>query len=639
MSKYRTALLVKFLRERIGLQWQAMHEMRSLRDYDASLLKRVEGDKLHPTPETLENIMKAIDLPLDDFVYSFLEGQPMWVYIECDKLTQALDMDDTAAAEPILTYLEGLPGFESGVLRQFILSKRARLWELLGKTADQIFLLIADGMAETFENFTEEALAGSILVLEEPELMHTKARVYAREGDAGSAIRILEHMVSSLGKLPNTDREKERQYAGVLLSLSNCLIETGDYEKVLEICDQGEEYSASRKHGQLNPEFEFNKAVALRGLKRLDECAEPLKHAYFGYILLGEHNRAKAALFVSKEDFGINFKIFGADSMEASRQFRIPYSRGEPVGCCSLGTMIKALRKRAGLSLHQLSCGICSVPTLKRIENDECHSSIFTLEAIMQRLGRDINLYNHFFLSKEDFIATQLRDRINTMIIERNYAGASKLLKEFETMENVKRHNVLRQFVETVKAIIFANEQSGPHPDFPDMLMKALKITCPQFEESDIDNYHLTFNEIVIIIQYAGYLGDTGDSSRSAEIYERLRRNLNGKYVDEVEKAKTYSTVLFNCSTSLGRAGKRRESQGSILECDQFERTRRRLIELPGLAFNKGYNMLMTGEKAESLAYFAQAYYGASMFSKYGQSADMGIIRKVVEDHFGIIFD
>jgi len=301
--------------------------------------------------------------------------------------------------------------------------------------------------------------------------MHTQSRILAKAGNYYDAIRILEQLISSLIKLPEADREKERQFAPVLLTLSTCLLEVGNYDRVLEVSNLGAEYSAARKQGQLNPDFEFCIALALQGLNRPSECRIPLQHAYFGFMLLGKYNQANEVLYQAREVFGINYDIHRVDEIDFSHQLRIPYNRGEPVDCDSLGSMIRALRKRAGLSLEQLCNGICSKPTLLRIEKDESHCSVFTLEALMQRLGRDISLYKNFFLSKEDFLVFQLRDRINTLLMERRYPDALILFHEFTSMQNSNRHSVLQQFAKMTNAVLHDASCALPNPDFPSMLL------------------------------------------------------------------------------------------------------------------------------------------------------------------------
>jgi len=462
--------------------------------------------------------------------------------------------------------------------------------------------------------------------------------VLANEGDHAAAIRIIESIISGLIDLPRANRDKERQYAPLLLSLSSFLIHTGEYDRALEACELGAEYSAIRKHGQLNPEFELNKAYALHGLNRLDECRASLQHAYFGNMLLRESEKAKEIITRARVCFGIEFDLYGANKLNFEHQPKIPSNRGSPVICNSFGTMIGISRTKLNLSLEQLSRGICNKTTLMRIEQNEVQGSIFTLETIMQRLGRDMNLYNNYFLSKEDFIAIQLRDEINVQFDKRDFENAKIILDVLETMKAFLLHNVNVQFVKMAKALLFASNHTEPHPEFLNMLVDALKLTCPDFNECDIEEYYLTFNEIALINQYAAYFGDTGDPSRASKIYGQLYRNVVGKYNDEVEAARVYSIVMFNYSMSLGREGRYDEALSVINEAENFERNRGRLIELPGFAFNKAYVLFMLNKGIDSTPYYAMAYYGTSMFSQFGQEDYLSIIRATVENHLGHVF-
>jgi len=205
-------------------------------------------------------------------------------------------------------------------------------------------------------------------------------------------------------------------------------------------------------------------------------------------------------------------------------------------------------------------------------------------------------------------------------------------------MNLVHKYHGVQQLILLTKALAFADKNENPHPDVPILLIEALKVTCPGFDENDIDKHHLTFVEALIIGQYAGYYGNIGDYTRAAEIYERLRRNLNGKCVDSFEKARNYPTVLINYSTILGRAGRRKEALTVVAECELFERSHRRLTELPSLACNRGFNMYMLGETTDSFAYFAQAYYGSSMFSRFGQADIKDTVHDTAYKLFGLTF-
>jgi len=633
MSKYDAASLVNLLRKRIGLEREAMLTLCYI---DDSTFRRIENGKQHPKMETLKMLIEAINLPLDGFIYSPLDDLPMETLLLCDRLNQLLDINELNKAELLLNQIENLAIFDTGVLLQFKLSKKARLWDLQERPPEDIFPLIEEGMKETYFDYKSEDIFNTVLVLEEPELIYTKARLLMKIGNINDSVTILEHMVNNLSKIPSADQEKERFFAQLVLSLAECLIIIGDYNRVIELCDIGSKYSATRKQGNLNPDFELQKAFALRGLGRMDECKAPLQHAFFGFVLLGNIERANEILTIAHEDFNIQFQTYDVNNLKISNKSRVPYNRGESVFCYSLGTLIRALRKKAGLSLSQLSRGICSKPTLLRIENDETNVNYFIIEAIMQRLGRDINFYNNFFLSKDAFILVQMCDRIRVLLIENQYKTASKMLVELEKSKYFIKNNVTMQFAKMVRAILFASEYDAPQPEYPTMLIDALKITCPQFDETEIEKCYLTFNEIAIISQYAAYYGDINDPNRSACIYDRLHKNISGKYKDEIEKSRMYSTILFNFSSALGRSGYMNEALEIITEGEIFERNRGRLINLPGFAFNKGYSLLMSNKKTECIPFLILAYYGTSLFAKYGQEHYLPTIQNVLIEHLNI---
>lgn len=636
MAQYSTGSLIKTLRERTEYNHEAMLVFSKL---DESSLRRIETEKQHPKTETLESLMRAIEFPLKGFIYSKLENQPMRVNILCDRLTQALDIGDAVMGEKILTELESMTGFDEDLLMQFILSKKAQLWDLQGKPPKIIMPLIEQGLIFTFKKFDISSLNNMVLILEESELLHTKARICAKSGDTATAVKILEQMVSNLSKLPEADKDKERQFAPIIFSLAKLFLETGRYAKAVKLCDLGADYSAKRMRGQLNPDFAFMKARALLTLKRKNECKTFLQQAYFGYILLGNVAKAEEVLKAAKNDFVISFELYGVGGLDFSHHVRMPYSRGEAIDCNSFGTMVRALRKKAKLSIRKLCEGICADPTLYRLETDNAEVSFFTIEAIMQRLGRSVDLYKDFFLSRDEFVAMQLRDKINMQLIELRYYEASRSIVEFEKLKLVKKNNVLKQFLHMAKAILFNSLQPEPNPDYSAMLLDALKITYPKFNERDIETYHLSYNEIGLINQYGGYLVETGELERAADIFQKLRQNLDMHVVDEVEKARAFATVMFNYSSTLGRSERRRENQQAIEEGESFERGRGRLTELPGFAFNKGYNLLKLGKKEECIPYLVMAYYGTKLFASHGQESYLDIIRETVKTNLDINLD
>lgn len=458
--KYSKATLINTLRKRTGLEREAMIKFSNLHERS---LDRIQNEQQNPDSETFEYLMKAISLPLESFVYPKLDTMSMSSIIECDLLIQLIDLGDTKQAGTLIKKFESMDAFDEGVNKQFLLSKKARLWEMEGKPANKILKLIDEAFFETYECFDDTKIGEFVLVLEEPDLLHTKARIYAKTGKIHEAIDVLNKLYSSMEILPAIEKDKERLFAPILLSLSEFLLKTCEFEKAIEICNKGAEYSALRNRGKYNPCFELHSAFALKGLERNEACRKHLQHAYFGYMLLGDVDKATEIIKIAENEFSIIFDLYGVDKMAHIKRIHKPYNRGEAVDCDSIGSMINKLRIKEGISLDKLSRGICDRSTLMRIEQGKSPGHLWNLEAIMQRLGRDISIYENFFLSKEDFIAIQMRDNINALIIDRKENEAIDLLSELEDMKNIMKFNVFKQFVLMTKAFIFdANQKNQP---------------------------------------------------------------------------------------------------------------------------------------------------------------------------------
>lgn len=636
MPSYSKATLVNVLRERVGLERSAMQRFSQL---DERSIIRIEKEQHTPTTNSFECLMKAVDLPLSGFIYPKLDDISMEGLILCDMLTQSLDIGDILQAKKLLEKVGRIPACGDGIYRQFFLCKEAHILALQNAPTEQIFPLIDEAMAITYENFDENDVGNRAMVLEEPELLHIKARLYSKSGNLQRAIALLERMKMSMHILPASDKEKERRFIPILLTLSEYLLQDGRFTEALEASELGFEYSAIRKHGACCPEFEMNTARALQGLGRSSECRKRLQHAFFGFMLLGDVEKANSVIDETLNKFGLEFELYGVDKLGIAQCQKRPCNRGEPVNCDSLGAMIAMLRKEAGLSLDKLCNGIYNRSTMLRIEQGTSPGQLFSMEAIMQRLGRDIGLYQDFFLSRNEFISLQLRDRITSLIAKRQFNDASNLVVELAKIEGVSSNSIIRQFIEKAQVIIMTELGCLTYSDAMDKMLEALRVTSPKFQVNEIGKYPLSHNEISILSLYAAYASSAGNLSETLNTYKRLVNLLNEQYKDEAEKARIFSATLFNYSTYLGRAERRQEALLAVAEGEYFAKARGHLYILPNYAFNKGYNIYKIGDAEKSLPLFALANYGASMFSQHGKKAHLDITRKFVYESFGIVFD
>jgi len=271
----------------------------------------------------------------------------------------------------------------------------------------------------------------------------------------------------------------------VLLSLSQYQLQAGNHNGVLDSCDLGAEFSASYMQGRLNPAFEHHRALALHGLGIREECHLHLRHAYVGYALLGEKKSAENVQTESEEKFGIHLNLHGMDVLEWKALSKTIYNRGKHVDGSHLGEMIFNLRKTNKISMKTLSYGICSESALSNIENIEINKEnpknhdFYLLESIMQRLGSNVQLYHNFFLTKEDFFAVELRNKINRLLTQKRTKEAIASLAELETITHFftpsanKEYRMNRQFVDMAKVCLFADINGQNHPNLSSKIIVA----------------------------------------------------------------------------------------------------------------------------------------------------------------------
>ena len=639
MSSIQPGYLIKLVRLRKAM---TQPELLAESGLESLHVFRLEHERHKTDPVNLQILMDTLSVQMGEFLIPLLENQPPEVIAWRDRLICALDRGNVTQAAEILKLFDTLDGFEEGINRQFILSHRARYLEQTGAPTHEILPLIEEGLDITFPEYRECAVADAILIFEESELLHTKARVLHKDGKLNEAISLLENVRAGLSKLPVDDCERERQLGPVLLTLSAYQIEAKDHASAYEAAKEGARISYWRKQGKYMPDFLYNRAKSYHGLGMEDRCQSLLKAAYFGYSLVRDEKGAFKIVTLAKE-LGMTFNTYNTEKLTSLPLPHEPYSRGEIVASANIGEFILKLRKKANLTLDQLCQGIYSTGNLSKIEQNRITGNVYGMEGIMQRLGRHIDYYLNTFLSGKDFDEKQMRDKIIALAVSHEYEAAEELLKELEAKRAFQK-GICLQFVKKMKAIIHS-AKNGPSPYCLQMLREALQITWPGFDESDskfienIGNRPLAYYEISILNQIAMHYRDAGDYAHAAKMYEKLKHSMDNSYVDELEKARMYGALLYNYSKTLSLTAHYHEALQIIDEGFNFELRGRRLQNLPDFAINKACCLLELGEKEESIPYFAQAYYGASMFADFGGIQNMAVIQEYVRERLGIVFE
>lgn len=159
-----------------------------------------------------------------------------------------------------------------------------------------------------------------------------------------------------------------------------------------------------------------------------------------------------------------------------------------------LGPVLKARREELGLSQEDLADGICSVPTLSRIENGERMPTKNHFEMLMQRLGYSAMSMN-FFTDKQNFLIHELKFKTRQAYIDKKYLLARKLLDELEAMLE-KPTKIDRQFV--LLHQILLNQKQFSNAEKLKKLETAVQLTCPKYKSNYIPQV-LSYDEIILL--------------------------------------------------------------------------------------------------------------------------------------------
>jgi len=635
MPSYLPGYLIKETRKR--RKWlQSM--ITTTENYEKANLSRIENALQNPNKKTLLKLMNTLGMPVNTFFSPYLENQPINIFEKRDEILYLLNTkspEKYEEAKQLIRKMEQREGFESGINLQFILSCKAQLNELKQQDPADTLLFVNKGMAITYGGFDENTFEGDILKFEEANLLHMMAFAYHRIGKKAGAIKLLRLIQEGLMRLPEDALEKERKLAPILLTLVDFLIKDKCYLEAFNLCKLGNSISIKCSKGKYTPEFLFKMAICVHKLGNLADCRKYLQQSYFGYALLNKKEQAKQVLDYAQKPLDTPFNTYSVENLFYEEQvFFMNHVEIKP--CSGVGELIAALRHEAELSQQELCRGICSQANFNKIENGKIQANVYYLEAFMQRLGRDINKYFNTFPSVEDFYAKQIRDEINTCIANLNYKTASELLDELKLMKSYRRKGIGKQFILETEATIFGNCEGYDKPEYLNRLKNALEITIPNFDESKTDRYRLTYTEITIINQIAIHYCEAGDIPRGVKLFERLIENINNYYVDEIEKVRAYTNILYNYSKYLGLIKRYDEALRIIDEGEMLAMKHGQLTLLPSFAVNRACNLLDLGKKEESVPYFAIAFYGAIILDEKNNYL---AVSAYVKERLGIDFD
>ena len=147
-----------------------------------------------------------------------------------------------------------------------------------------------------------------------------------------------------------------------------------------------------------------------------------------------------------------------------------------------LGSILRKLRNSQRITQKELSRGLCSIPTLSRIEVGEREPDQMLFDSLISRLGKDSRKWD-LILKEKDKLLLQKRNYIEYLIQIEEWEELEQELEKYEEFEGVE-NNLQGQYVCMIRAILY--KQKGKYEDSLQVCYEGLEKTKLQ-----IDNKYL----------------------------------------------------------------------------------------------------------------------------------------------------
>lgn len=216
----------------------------------------------------------------------------------------------------------------------------------------------------------------------------------------------------------------------------------------------------------------------------------------------------------------------------------------------TIGSLVRKLRKEQGITQRQLGMGICSGPTINRIETGERDMDMMLAIRIFQRLGYNPDKFE-LYGDNEEFQQYDQRIAIEKWIKLKNYDEAKRALEAYQKDWDkwINENSLQRQFIGKIQGCLAI--QSGDIEEGIEKLENAIKITVPEYRENWFETAILGEEELELIT----ILSDANElSGRKTEAYDarvKIIRYIEYKQIKKDQIVKLYTGIVCKLAPDL----------------------------------------------------------------------------------------
>lgn len=207
---------------------------------------------------------------------------------------------------------------------------------------------------------------------------------------------------------------------------------------------------------------------------------------------------------------------------------------------CKIGEIIFRLREEGGLSQGQLCHGLCSVPQMARMEQDQVTMDYFLLDRFFGRLGKSTERLE-YVLTAEAYEIYELQFLIQKSISYQRLEEAEHLLQVYED-KKIANKPLHIQYIWQMRAQIawMQGKETGIVLGY---LEHAMEQTIPS-EKVSMKNTALSADEIRLLLFRWEVCMGTGEERPVSELVG-IMEYINERRMVEKEKVKVYPYVVL----------------------------------------------------------------------------------------------
>lgn len=208
----------------------------------------------------------------------------------------------------------------------------------------------------------------------------------------------------------------------------------------------------------------------------------------------------------------------------------------------TVGEIIWELREEQNIARGKLCRGLCTSQMLSLIEQDKCETDQYTLDILLQRLGKSPNKLE-LILPTEEYRCMRIRDLIEEMCWKKKKEKALYLLDGY-IRRFPKETPVQRMYELRVRAYV-SRRLDGDAAAAEGFLRRAIDATLPGVTAKNLMKYMVSGIELENLLALGLCMIDRDRLQEAEELLESCSRYIGAKITDEEERALIYGKCAW----------------------------------------------------------------------------------------------